>query len=129
MRHRRFLHINHKYRKMTSEFDGIEENDPPPKHKTRKEIHAITKKIQCVFGKGLKKCSEGTKRKKPDDKSCPTFKKHRFSLSTCGTGKIWRFAMPYISCIYEKKMCLITLSELSLTYQTRQRMVYYHVPI
>nr|CAH65869.1 OSIGBa0103I21.2 [Oryza sativa] len=88
MQHRQFLRTDHKYRKMKSEFDGTEESDPPQKYTSGEKVCEMTEKIVCEFGKGTKKPSKGTKRKKPDktkkpedrkkpgDQLPPPFKKH-----------------------------------------------------
>nr|ABB47202.2 transposon protein, putative, CACTA, En/Spm sub-class [Oryza sativa Japonica Group] len=85
LRHRQFLPKGHKFRKMKAEFDGTEENDSAPKVTPGDKVCEATEKIECVFGKGTKKKSKGTKRKKTskgakqkkEDRKPPSpFKKH-----------------------------------------------------
>src|SRR5438105_9502374 len=73
MRSRRFLPPSHKYRKMRTEFDGIEEKGRAPKHLDGKVVFELVKNIKVVFGKKVPKGKETSKkRKKTTESDDPT---------------------------------------------------------
>src|SRR6266508_4758679 len=68
-RSQRFLPPSHRYRKMTKEFDGIEEGDRTPKHLDGKLVFELIKNIKVIFEKEVPKGKENTKKRKKTTKS------------------------------------------------------------
>ena len=54
MRHRRFLSVKHKYRKLKECFDNTHEKDSAPIKCSGKLVFELVKNIKVVFGKKIK---------------------------------------------------------------------------